>query len=140
LTLHAESAIHGSVSSATKNWVASADYDLLTASNLLKSRRYIYVVFFCHLSIEKTLKAIYSKRHNEMPPYTHNLNRLIEIAGISIEDAYKEFIDRISLQSIPTRYPSDLARLSSQLNRKVAEEHLRETKRVVKWLKQRYLK
>src|SRR3989344_144577 len=74
--------------SAVENWIASADYDLKTAANLFKSRKYIYVVFFCHLAIEKVLKAIVCKRLNEMPPYTHNLNRLIELAGISVAENY----------------------------------------------------
>ena len=78
--------------SAVKNWIASADYDLRTAANLFKSRRYIYVVFLCHLAIEKILKAIVCKRLNEMPPYTHNLNRLIELAGISLDEKHQEFI------------------------------------------------
>jgi len=126
--------------SAIDNWIASADYDLKTASNLFKSGRYIYVVFLCHLSIEKTLKAIVCKRCGEMPPYTHNLNRLIELAGISIEEEQQGFINKIGLQSVPTRYPEDFAKLSGQFNKKVAEEHLKKTRTVVKWLKQHYLK
>ena len=42
----------------TANWLASADYDLETADAMLKSRRYLYVVFMCHLALEKTLKAL----------------------------------------------------------------------------------
>jgi predicted nucleotidyltransferase len=44
----------------TANWFASADYDIQTAEAMLKSQRYLYVVFMCHLAIEKTLKALYS--------------------------------------------------------------------------------
>lgn len=139
LTPNGESATYKLVNSATKNWIASADYDLVTAGNLLKTRRFIYVVFFCHLAIEKALKAIYSKRFSQMPPYTHNLNRLIEVLGISLENKHRVFIDRISLQSVPTRYPSDLARLSRQLNKKAAEEHLKQTRQVIKWLKKNFL-
>lgn len=126
--------------SAIDNWVASADYDLKTASNLFISGRYIYVVFMCHLSIEKTLKAIVCKRRKEMPPYTHNLNRLMELAGISMDKTHQEFINKISLQSVPTRYPEDFAKLSRQFDKKIAKEHLTKTKEVVKWLKQNYLK
>ncbi|MBI5748545.1 MAG: HEPN domain-containing protein [Nitrospinae bacterium] len=123
-----------------KNWIASADYDLKTAANLFKSRRYIYVVFLCHLAIEKVLKAIVCKKLNEMPPYTHNLNRLIELAGISVDESYQKFINKISLQSVPTRYPEDFAKLSTQFNKTIAEEHLKKSTEVIKWLKQNYLK
>ena len=42
----------------TKNFVKSAEYDLKTAEFMLNSERYIYVIFMCHLSLEKILKAI----------------------------------------------------------------------------------
>jgi len=43
---------------AIGNWIKSSDYDIRTASALLKSRRYVYVIFMCHLSVEKALKAL----------------------------------------------------------------------------------
>jgi HEPN domain-containing protein len=45
---------------ATKNWMATSNYDLKTAEAMLKSKRYIYVVFMCHLAIEKMIKAVIS--------------------------------------------------------------------------------
>ncbi|MEK6726973.1 MAG: HEPN domain-containing protein, partial [Deltaproteobacteria bacterium] len=77
--------------SAIENWIASGDYDFKTAVNLFKSRRYIYVVFLCHLAIEKILKAIVCMRLNEMPPYTHNLNRLVELAGTATGQTHLNF-------------------------------------------------
>ena len=31
------------------NFIASAEYDLNTAEHMLKTGRYIYVIFMCHL-------------------------------------------------------------------------------------------
>jgi HEPN domain-containing protein len=39
-----------------KNWLASSRYDIKTAEAIYKSKRYVYVIFMCHLSIEKALK------------------------------------------------------------------------------------
>lgn len=75
-----------------------------------------------------------------MPPYTHNLNRLIELAGISLDEKHQEFVNKISLQSVPTRYPEDFAKLSRQFNKIIAGEHFKKSKEVIKWLKQHYLK
>jgi HEPN domain-containing protein len=97
------------------------------------------VVFLCHLSIEKTVKAIVCKRSRQMPPFTHNLNRLMELSGIVMGKPHQEFIDKISLQSVPTRYPEDFKNLSEHLNKKVTEEILQKTRKVVKWLKRNYL-
>jgi len=67
------------------NWLLSSQYDLRTAGTLLINKRYIYVVFMCHLALEKTLKAVLSEKFKGLPPYTHNLNRLIEL-GIVVKN------------------------------------------------------
>ncbi|HET7087843.1 MAG TPA: HEPN domain-containing protein [Anaerolineae bacterium] len=41
----------------TQNWIATAEYDLETARHMLATGRYLYVVFLCHLALEKMLKA-----------------------------------------------------------------------------------
>jgi len=120
----------------TLNWLLSSDYDLKTAVSLVKNKRYIYVVFMCHLALEKTLKAILSEMFKRLPPYTHNLNRLIEMGNISLPEGHQNFVNKINLQSVPTRYPEDFKRLSREFNRKIAEDYLKQTKRVIKWLRQ----
>lgn len=127
---------------ATLNWLKSADYDLKTSASLLRSKRYLYVIFMCHLSLEKTLKAILSEALSELPPYTHNLNRLLELGSITLPEDMQSFVNAINLQSVPTRYPEDFTRLSKELNSKIASEYLRQTKRIILWLKKNtpYLK
>lgn len=52
----------------TENWLKMVDYDIATAGHMQESGRYIYVVFMCHLAIEKMLKAIVSEATGESPP------------------------------------------------------------------------
>jgi len=42
-------------------WLKQANYDMDTADAMFSSGRYFYSVFMCHLSIEKSLKGLYSK-------------------------------------------------------------------------------
>ena len=121
---------------ATANWLQSMGYDLKTVSTLLKDRKYIYVVFMCHLAIEKALKAVLSEMFKELPPYTHNLNRLIELGNIKLPHKHQDFINKINLQSVPTRYPEDFKKLSKEFNKKIAEDYLKQTRGVITWLKQ----
>lgn len=121
---------------ATANWLQSMEYDLKTASTLLKDRKYIYVVFMCHLAIEKALKAVLSEMFKELPPYTHNLNRLIELGNIKLPHKHQNFINKINLQSVPTRYPEDFKKLSKEFDKKIAELYLKQTRGVIRWLKQ----
>ena len=61
-----------------EEWLKQADYDMDTADAMFRSGRYFYAVFMCHLSIEKSLKGLYSKELAEVPPKTHNLLYLLK--------------------------------------------------------------
>ena len=48
-----------------KSWVDASRYGLETARALLKSRRYLYVLFMCQQAIEKILKACATVKTSE---------------------------------------------------------------------------
>ena len=54
----------------TANWIALTDYDIETARHMLETGRYLYVIFLCHLSLEKILKAhvaeVFSQARDEI--------------------------------------------------------------------------
>ncbi len=41
-----------------KYWLELSDYDIETANAMLSSKRFLYVGFMCHQTIEKVLKHI----------------------------------------------------------------------------------
>jgi HEPN domain-containing protein len=47
--------------SKIKYWIDISDYDLETAEAMLQSKRYLYVGFMCHQTIEKAFKAYFIK-------------------------------------------------------------------------------
>jgi len=49
----------------TENFLLSSNYDLETAKYMHKSRRYVYVIFMCHMAIEKVLKAIVAEKSRQ---------------------------------------------------------------------------
>jgi len=57
----------------TANWIALTDYDLDTARHMLVTGRYLYVVFLCHLVLEKILKAHVAEVTQTVPIKTHDL-------------------------------------------------------------------
>lgn len=70
----------------TDYWFDSADYDLQTAKAMLETKRYLYVGFMCHQTIEKAMKGIFvSRRPEEDLPYIHSPVRLANLSGISGE-------------------------------------------------------
>jgi len=66
----------------TEAWVEDAEYDLQSAKVMLDSGRYFFVVFMCHLTIEKLLKSVIVERQGLEPPRMHNLFGLIARAGL----------------------------------------------------------
>jgi len=120
---------------AVNNWIKSSEYDIKTADALFKSKRYVYVIFMCHLAIEKVLKAIVAKTTGKLPPKTHDLVYLGKIAYLDIPEVHKPIFMHLNQVSVPTRYPEDIAKLSKSYNRKAAYKYLKETKELLKWLK-----
>jgi HEPN domain-containing protein len=117
-----------------KNFLLSSEYDIETARHLLKTKRYIYVIFMCHLSVEKMLKAILSKIQNEHPPKVHNLLHLADLCKLEIPEKHQTIIKYLNTVSIPTRYPEDVSKMAKQFNQQVATRYFSMTKEFLKWL------
>lgn len=120
----------------TENWLKMVEYDVITADNMLKTGRYVYVIFMCHLSIEKMLKAIVSETIEKTPPRTHNLLYLVKAGEVNLPQPLYDFVSILSNASIPTRYPEDFTKLIEVYPKKVAKEYLKKTKETIKWLKE----
>lgn len=121
--------------SDSKNWIALADYDLETARYMLKTGRNLYVVFLCHLALEKVLKALVTETTQTIPFKTHDLILLVKKGGLDIPQEYLEFIGKINSASIPTRYPEDLERALKVYPKSIVRAYLNRTAEIIKWLK-----
>lgn len=86
-------------------WLTGANDDIATAELLINNNRHIHGLFFCHLSIEKLLKAFVVKNTQEYPPKIHNLNRLKTLAGIELSQDELTLLDILMIYQIEGRYP-----------------------------------
>ena len=120
----------------TLNWLRGTEYDVQTAESLFKARRYIYVIFMCHMAVEKLLKAVVAESSPVLPPRTHNLYRLLELGHITLAVVHEELVAKLNAMSVVTRYPEDIATLSAEVTRKVAQAYLTKTKELMQWLRQ----
>ncbi|NCP16713.1 HEPN domain-containing protein [bacterium] len=119
----------------TQNWIALAEYDLETAEHMLATGRLLYVVFICHLALEKMLKAHVTEVTQTIPVKTHDLIYLVKKCSLELSREHLEFIGKINTASIPTRYPEDLQRALKDYPESVARLYLRQTTEVLQWLK-----
>jgi HEPN domain-containing protein len=118
-------------------WIEISDYDLETAEAMLESKRYLYVGFMCHQSIEKILKAYFTKLKSETAPFSHSLSYLAKKGDFyeSFTEAQKDFIDQIEPLNIEARYPSHKERLLRSLTKEKCAEILQNTKELQQWIK-----
>ena len=102
------------------------------------TRRYLYVGFMCHQTIEKALKAILvAKRPDEELPYIHKLVRLANLSAISAEmtEDQLRLLDILSPLNIEARYPLHKAMLLQSLTPERCRELITETEALYQWLK-----
>ncbi|MDP2890625.1 MAG: HEPN domain-containing protein [Bacteroidota bacterium] len=118
-------------------WVELSDYDLETAEAMLRSKRYLYVGFMCHQTIEKIFKAYYTKLCSEIAPYSHSLSYIAKKGAFYDEftEDLKEFIDQIEPLNIEARYPSHKERLLRSLTPEKCMEILQKTSLLQQWIK-----
>lgn len=119
-------------------WLESAQYDLQTAQAMLETRRYLYVGFMCHQTIEKALKAVLvARKPNEELPYIHKLARLANLSDLSREmtEAQLSLLDLLSPLNIEARYPLHRERLMATLTPARCKELIAETEALFQWIK-----
>lgn len=117
-------------------WLKQADFDLETAAAMVQTKRNFYAVFFCHLAVEKGLKALYQELLTQLPPKTHNLVYLLSKIELHPQPDLERFIIRLNTASIATRYPEDLEQLKAAYNQELTQEIIDRSKEVLSWIKQ----
>ena len=121
-----------------KYWIEIAEYDIITAKAMLDSKRYLYVAFMCHQTVEKTIKAYYSSVKDEIPPFTHNLKNLAERCGLLpfFSEEQLDFIEELLPMNIEARYPTHKEEIFKLLTAEKCEEIIKKTEGLCLWIKQ----
>lgn len=119
-------------------WLRQADYDMDTALFMFNGGRFFYVVFICHLSIEKGIKGLYQEKLKEIPPKVHNLVYLLNKIGIKPPESIGRFIVRLNEASVITRYPEDLDKLQNEYTQVTTKDILEESRKVLKWIRSQF--
>lgn len=101
---------------------------------MLAAGRYPYTAFFCHLAVEKALKAKVQEVTGKTPPKIHDLIALLKLVGLTPPAELLDFIGKLGGASTATRYPVDLSELVKMYTREVAQEYLRRAEEAVKWI------
>lgn len=120
-----------------KYWLKTADQDWKVANHLFEKKDYPYALFFCHLAIEKILKAIFTDKKDKTPPFSHNLVYLSEKAGLELNDENLELLEEVSDFNLEARYPDDKFSFYKKSTMEFTENKLKQIERLKKWLLQK---
>lgn len=113
----------------------SSEYDLEAAIGLFKIKRYPYSLYFCHLTLEKILKAIVVKQTGKHAPFTHGLIHLASKINLKFSEKQKDFLAEVTEFNIEARYPDEKMTFYKKCDKEYAEIYLNKTKVFYKWLK-----
>lgn len=94
-------------------WYKAAENDIETATILINSDKYLEGMFFCHLSIEKIIKALIVKQTEDIPPKSHDLFYLIDIAKIDFNQEQSAIMQILMKYQLEGRYPEYYPRIPS---------------------------
>ncbi len=116
-------------------WKKSAYYDFDTAKFLFKGKRYPECLFFCHLMIEKNLKALVVKKTKTHAPYIHQLVDLAKVAKIDLNEEQIDHLTEITGFNIAARYDAYKFNFYKRCNRFYTEKYFKISKELYLWLK-----
>ncbi len=116
-----------------KAWVRSAKEDLETAKGLVSLKRYMGALFFCHLALEKVLKAAYVKANDRYPPPTHKLAKLAKEAKVEVSEEQVDYLNEITTFNVEARYDIFKERLYKKATREFTLKYLRITQELFEY-------
>jgi len=117
-----------------EEWFFQSDYDLETAQYMLQSGRHVYCIFMCHLSLEKALKGLFTKRLSKIPPKIHDLIYFVEKTALEPKESHKDFLIWLTTMGIVTCYPEDLRKMIKQFSLKQTKAIYEQTKELKQWI------
>jgi HEPN domain-containing protein len=112
-------------------WQESSREDFITGKILFEKERYLHGLFFCHLSVEKLLKALFVKSNNTFAPKTHNIIYLYDQCGLESHEERRTFYAILMKYQISGRYPDSI---ETKPRPDLALEYLEQTERELTWL------
>lgn len=86
-------------------WLNESQEDIEAAGILLDKHKVSQGLFFAHLAVEKVLKAHVTKATAQVPPRTHDLLRLADLASVALPPDCRVFLARMQRYCLEGRYP-----------------------------------
>ena len=117
-----------------KYWLTASHEDFESAEILYKNKKYHHALFFCHLSIEKMLKAIIVKSTKTAPPLIHDLVRLAERSEVPLDELQKNELAEITTFNVEARYDDYKLSFRKKAKKQFSLKYIEKTRKILQWL------
>lgn len=98
-----------------------------TAYDLYKSKRYHFALFFCHLAVEKLIKAYFLSKKKKFAAPVHDLIYLVKKTGVKIDKETLAKLVEINNFNIRARYEDYKREFYKRSTLEYAKEWLKTT-------------
>lgn len=115
-------------------WINGAADDIKTAQILIAENRLLHGLFFCHLVIEKSIKAHVVKCTEDVAPRSHNLISLIEKTDLQLDEDTEVFLGILMKYQLQGRYPDYNPIIPSATT---VAKYLEQTENLMVWLQKK---
>ncbi len=115
-------------------WRESSDQNFATMQNLIKTHEYSWALFLGHLVIEKLIKALYVKRLQKHPLFSHDLLRLAKKIDIELPAGFDEWLDEITTFNLNARYDDYKQNFKKLCTTEFTNEWIDKIETLRKWL------
>jgi len=115
-------------------WSVNAKNKFETMESLYRNRRYADCLFFGHLVLEMTLKALVTRITADYAPKIHNLSRLAELARLELGENEVNLLAQVSHFNMKTRYPDERLDFYKKCDKIFTDRYYSKIKRLYKKL------
>jgi len=116
-----------------ERWFIQSKEELDVAKISFDAKKWFAVAFWCQQSVEKSLKAFYMFKKRESAGTTHSLTFLGR--ELNLPKVYLPFLRELTKEYYLSRYPDASEDIPSDLyNREDAEDYLKKSKKLIKWV------
>jgi len=118
-------------------WTRAAENDWRVVGHLFEKGDYPYALFFAHLTLEKTLKALIILNTGGTPPLTHRLVYLAEKTKIPFSEEHIELLEIVTDFNLEARCPDENFSFQARCTNEFTRNHLNRIEELKKWLQKK---
>lgn len=119
------------------HWIEMSDKDFETMQHLYQAGDMHWSLFLGHLVLEKLLKASIIKQTNNLAPFTHDLSRLVRIAGLEMSAEHIVWLNTITTFNINTRYDDYKQAFYKKCTPEFTKEWILKIETLQQWIKEK---